>query len=65
MENTWQGQAAMVLARALDSGKHGGAGGAAGASRGLKSAMDFAYQSSSVDDADVIDLLFREADAEG
>src|ERR1044072_3138219 len=60
---TWQAEAVLTLARQIDAGKGGGSAGVAGAIRAHRDAMAVAEAISTVDDADVIDLLFRENDA--
>lgn len=57
---TWQAEAVLTLARQIDAGKGGGSAGVAGAIRAHRDAMAVAEAISTVDDADVVDLLFRD-----
>ena len=61
VSSTWQAEAVLTLARAIDAGKGGGSAGLAGAIRAHREAMAVAQALSTVDDADVVDLIFKDA----
>jgi hypothetical protein len=56
--NTWQGAAAMALAKLIDTGKHG-ASGAAGTIKAHREAMGVALADSG-EEADVISMIFAD-----
>jgi hypothetical protein len=56
--DSWQACAALAVARLIDDGKHG-ASGPSGTVKSHRDAMTYAIQQSQ-DDADVIELIFRE-----
>jgi len=56
--DTWQGAAAMALAKLIDTGKHG-ASGAAGTIKAHREAMGVALADSG-EEADVISMIFAE-----
>jgi hypothetical protein len=60
IEETWQAEAVLTLARQIDSGKGGGSAGVAGAIKAHREAMSVAHAVSEVDDGDVIDMIFAE-----
>ena len=60
VEDTWQAEAVLTLARQIDSGKGGGSAGVAGAIKAHREAMSVAHAISVVGDGDVIDLIFKD-----
>ncbi len=63
MENTWPGEAALVLARQIDGGRGGGSQGVGGAVKALRDAMAFAYEKSDTrESGSVISWIFNSAD---
>ena len=60
VEDTWQAEAALTLARQIDAGKGGGSAGVAGAIKAHYEAMGRAEAISTVEEADVVDMIFQD-----
>lgn len=60
VEDTWQAEAVLTLARQIDSGKGGGSAGVAGAVKAHREAMGVAQAVSEVEEADVVTAIFAE-----